>query len=100
MKTKRREGERRQEEKDIEEKGRKGKVGKKVTGMEMEKEERRTEENKTYIESGEVIVNLNDILNGVAHGSDDTVDDVHHSVGGNLVAMDDPGTVHRHDLHT
>lgn len=52
-----------------------------------------------YTEGGEIIVDIQDFLDGVAHGADDPINDMHHAVCGHLVTMDDPGTVHCHDLH-
>lgn len=52
----------------------------------------------TYVERRELVVDIQDVLDGVAHGADDPVDDVHHTVCGHLVAVDDPGAVHCHDL--
>lgn len=51
-----------------------------------------------YIEGRELVIDIQLVLDGVAHGADDPVDDVHHAVGGHLVTVDDPGAVHRHDL--
>lgn len=53
----------------------------------------------TYTQSGQVIVNLNDVLDGVSNSTDDSVNDMHNTIGCNLVAIDDPGTVHSHHLH-
>lgn len=53
----------------------------------------------THIQSGQVIINLNSILDCVSNSADDTVNDMHDSIGCNLVAIDNPGTVDRHHLH-
>lgn len=53
----------------------------------------------THTQSCQVIFNLDDILNCVSNSADDTVNDMHNSIGGNLVAVDNPGTVHSHHLH-
>lgn len=47
----------------------------------------------TYIQRRQIILNVKHILNGVAHSSDNTINDMHHSIGGHLVPMNDPGTV-------
>lgn len=52
-----------------------------------------------YTQGCQVIVNLNDILDCVANSFDNTVNDMHNSIGGNLVTMDNPGAVHSHHLH-
>lgn len=54
----------------------------------------------THAQSRQVIVNLNDILDCVSNGTDNTVNDMHNSIGGNLVAIDNPSAVHSHHLHT
>lgn len=51
-----------------------------------------------YTEGVEVLVHIQDFFDGVAHGGDDAIDDMHHAVGGHLVTVDNPGTVHRHYL--
>lgn len=51
-----------------------------------------------YIEGGEIIGIVQDFLDRVSCHSDDSVDNVHHTIGGHLVSMDNPGTVHRHNL--
>lgn len=51
-----------------------------------------------YIEGGEVIGVVQDFFDGVSCHSDDSVDNVHHTVGGHLISMDDPGTVDCHNL--
>lgn len=51
-----------------------------------------------YIEGGEVISVVQDFLDGISCHSDDSVNNVHHTVGGHLVSMDDPGTVDCHNL--
>lgn len=53
----------------------------------------------TYIESGEIIIDIQDLHDGVAHSADDPINDVHHTVCGHLVTVDDPGTVHCHNLN-
>ncbi len=53
----------------------------------------------TYTQSYQVIINLNNILDCVSDSVDDTVNDVNNSIGGNLVAIDDPSAVHSHHLH-
>ena len=53
----------------------------------------------TYVEGGEVIVDVQDILDGAGHGADDPVDHMHHAVCGHLVTVDDSGTVHCHNLN-
>lgn len=53
----------------------------------------------TYIEGRELIIDIQGVLNGVDHRADDAVNDMHHSVRGHLVTMDDPGTIHCHNLH-
>lgn len=52
----------------------------------------------TYSKSGEIFVVFQIVLDGVAHRADDSINDVHHTVFGHLVSVDDPGTVHRHNL--
>lgn len=54
----------------------------------------------TYIEGGELICDIQVLLDGVAHSGDDPINDVHHTVCGHLVTIDDPGTVHCHDLQS
>lgn len=54
----------------------------------------------TYAERGDVIVYIQDIFDGVAHAADDPINYVHHTISGHLVTVDDPGTVHGHDLHS
>lgn len=54
----------------------------------------------TYIEGGEVIRDIQGVLDGVSHSADDPIDHMHHSVCGHLVTVDDPGTVYCHNLHT
>lgn len=46
----------------------------------------------------EVIICLDNVLDGPSHSCDDTVDDMDHTICGHLVTMDDSGTVHRHNL--
>lgn len=53
----------------------------------------------TYAQSAQLIFYFNDVLNGVANRSDDTIKYVHHTVGGHLVAVNDPRTVHGHNLN-
>lgn len=53
----------------------------------------------TYAEGGELIVDIQDVLDGVAHAADHPINHVHHAVRGHLVTVDDPGTVHGNDLH-
>lgn len=53
----------------------------------------------THIQSCQVFLNRNDILDGISNSADDTVNDMDNSIGCNLVAIDNPGTVHRHHLH-
>lgn len=57
------------------------------------------EETVTYVQRRQIILNFKHILNGVANSSDDTIDDMHHTIGGNLVPMNDPGTVDSHHLN-
>lgn len=51
-----------------------------------------------YRERGEFIHGVQDFPDGVCCNSDDSVHNVHHTVGGHLVSMDNPGTVDCHDL--
>lgn len=53
----------------------------------------------TYTEWGEVLIDIQDFFDGAANSTDDPINDMHHTVCGHLVTMDDPGTVHSHDLH-
>lgn len=53
----------------------------------------------TYIEGGEIISDIKDFLDGAGHSVQDPINDMHHTVCGHLVTMDDPGTVHCHNLH-
>lgn len=53
----------------------------------------------THTQSCQVIVNLDDILDGVSNSADDTVNNMHNTIGGNLVTMDNPGTIHSHHLY-
>ena len=53
----------------------------------------------TYAQSCQVVIDLDEILHGVSNGADHAVNDVHNSVGGNLITVDDPGTIHSHHLH-
>lgn len=53
-----------------------------------------------YVEGGEVVIILQDIPDGAADGADHAVHHVHHPVGGHLVTVQDPGTVHSHNLDT
>lgn len=53
----------------------------------------------TYIKGGELIIDIQNLLDGVAHSTDDPINDVHHTVGGHLITVDDPGAIHRHNLH-
>lgn len=46
----------------------------------------------------QAVVQLNDGVDGVGDGRDDTVNHVHHAVGGVLVRLDQSSTVDRHDL--
>ncbi len=54
----------------------------------------------TYVEGGELIGDIQVLLDGVAHSRDDPINDMHHTICGHLVTIDDPGTVHCHDLHS
>lgn len=54
----------------------------------------------THTKRGEVICDVQDIFNGVTHSADYPIDDMHHTICGHLVTVDDPGTVHCHNLHT
>ncbi|KAG7224547.1 hypothetical protein INR49_011299, partial [Caranx melampygus] len=42
---------------------------------------------------GEVIRDIQDVLDGVSYSADDPIDHMHHSVCGHLVTVDDPGTM-------
>lgn len=53
----------------------------------------------THTESCQIIVNLKDIPDGISNSADDTVNDMHNSIGCNLVAIDNSGAVHSHHLH-
>lgn len=53
----------------------------------------------THIQSGQVIINCNFIFDCASNSADNAVNDVHNSIGCNLVAIDNPGTVHSHHLH-
>ncbi len=53
----------------------------------------------THTQSCQVIVNLDDILDCVSKSADNTVNDMNNSIGGNLVAIDNPAAVHSHHLH-
>lgn len=52
----------------------------------------------THTESCQVVVDLDDILDWVSSSTDNTVNDVNDSIGGHLVAVDNPGAVHSHNL--
>lgn len=52
----------------------------------------------TYTEGREFILFIQDVFNGFAYAADDPINHVHNPVCGHLVAVDDPGTVHGHDL--
>lgn len=54
----------------------------------------------TYAEGGELVVYIQHIHDGAAHGADDPINYVHHAVRGHLVTVDDPGTVYGHDLRS
>lgn len=54
---------------------------------------------KTYAQSTQVFVHFDHILNSVANSCDDAVNDVDHSIGGHLVTVNDPGTVHCDNLN-
>lgn len=54
----------------------------------------------TYAEGRELIPFIQDVFNGFAHAADDPINHVHNAVRGHLVSVDDPGTVHGHDLHS
>lgn len=54
----------------------------------------------TYTEGRELILFIQDILNGFAHTADDPINHVHNAVRGHLVGVNDPGTVHGHHLHS
>lgn len=53
----------------------------------------------TYTEGRQLILFIQDVFNGFAHTADDPINHVHNAVRGHLVSVDDPGTVHGHDLH-
>lgn len=53
----------------------------------------------TYIQRRQIFLNIQHILNGVAHSSDNTIYNMHHSVGGHLVTMNDPSTVDSNHLY-
>lgn len=53
----------------------------------------------TYSEGGELICDIQDFLDVVAHAADDPINDMHHTICGHLITIDDPGTVHCHNLH-
>lgn len=52
----------------------------------------------THTESCQVVVDLDDILDRASNSTDNTVNDMNNSVGGHLVAVDNPGAVHSHHL--
>lgn len=52
----------------------------------------------TYSERWKIILYFNEILNGISNRSQDTVNDMNNTIGSNLVAMDDPGTVNGNNL--
>lgn len=52
----------------------------------------------TYTEGRELILFIQDVFNGFAHAADDPINHVHNAIRGHLVSVDDPGTVHGHDL--
>lgn len=54
----------------------------------------------TYAEGGELVVYIQHVPDGAAHGADDPINYVHHAVRGHLVTVDDPGTVDGHDLRS
>lgn len=54
----------------------------------------------TYTEGRKLILLIQDILNGFAHATDDPINHVHNAVRGHLVSVDDPCTVHGHDLRS
>lgn len=52
----------------------------------------------SHPERREVVLSLNEVLNGGADLGEDAVDDVHHAVGRDLVPVDDARAVHSDDL--
>lgn len=52
----------------------------------------------TYAKSCQVVVDFNDVLDCVSDSADNAVDNVNDSVGGHLVAVNNPSAVHGHHL--
>lgn len=52
----------------------------------------------SYPERREVVLGLDEVLDGGPDLGEHPVDDVHDPVGGDLVSMDDSGTVHGDNL--
>lgn len=46
----------------------------------------------------EGVLDLDDLLDVVADGGDDPINEVHHTVGCMVVSLQQPGTVDGHDL--
>lgn len=53
----------------------------------------------THVQGWQIIFNFNEVLNRVSNSADNTVNDMHNSIGCNLVAVDYPGTVDCHHLY-
>lgn len=52
-----------------------------------------------YSKRWKLILDFNEILNGISNSSQDTIDDMNNAIGSNLVAIDDPGTVNSNNLY-
>lgn len=53
----------------------------------------------TYSKRRKIIFDLNEILNSISNSGQDTINDMNNTIGSNLVAMDDPGTVNSNNLY-
>lgn len=69
-----------------------------LTGKEEGFSDPRLSASCVYPERRELVLCFNEVLNGGTNLCQDTVDDVHDTVGGNLVPVHDPGAVDRDHL--
>lgn len=54
--------------------------------------------NGTYFQCSEIIIGFYQVPYRLVHNADDPIDDVHDSISGHLVAMNDPGAIHSDNL--
>lgn len=52
----------------------------------------------SYTKRRKVFIELQVILDGVPHGLDYPIDDMHHTICGQLVSIENPDTVHCNNL--